>query len=164
MTKMNSGTRTLIWENLFMADVRSRYFAAVAQRLRQRERMMAISVGVLSSGAAASLVASAPQWVSIVLSLMAAILAAAFSVLNLDKRVTLGASLSRQWSEVLHQYELLWARRKELTDATALRKHKELSEQTKAADELAIAEIGEDRKLLEKVFDETALVRSGKAA
>ena len=159
-------TRNLVWDALYMADVRKRYFAAVAGNLGRRERVLAFMVALSSSGTVASLLAKIPnaQTVSVILSLISASVAAFLVVAKHDKKINAGAALSRQWSEILSEYEILWAQVDTLKEATLLKKHAELERKHFPIDEIAVSEFKLNEKLLDKCFDEVARSRGLKVA
>ena len=149
----NVHIRDLIWDSLFMAEVRARYFSRVAGSLRAWERYLALFVAVSSSGAVATVLTNAKVW-SVVLSIVAAIVAAVLATFKFDKRVSVGASLSRQWLEIASEYEILWARLGDTTESEALEVHRRLEKKHFPMDELAMSEFQLKAKLLDACFDE----------
>lgn len=155
---MSEGTRKLIWESLFMADVRARYFALVAGRLRKHERMLALFVSILSSGSVVALLAKI-QHLPLICGVVAAIASAVLATLKFDKRASVGATLSRQWMEITSEFEVVWARIDTIDDNSALRSYRILGKKHAPADELAISEFSLNTKLLNKCFEEVLLTR-----
>lgn len=155
---MGEAARNLIWESLFMADVRGRYFAHIAGRNRAWDRRLAIAVGVLSSTSVASILANIPH-APLVLSLATAVLGTTLAALKLDKRVSVGASISRQWMEIASEYEIMWAEIDSMTEKAALKRHRELEKKHLPVDELAIAEFPLRKTLLDLAFRETSYAR-----
>lgn len=145
-------TQDLIWESLYMADVRARYFAEVAARLRNVERYLALFVAVASSGAAVSILTKVPG-APLVLTLASALAAAVLATFKVDKRANVSASLARQWLEIASEYQVLWSRVGEISDKAALERHRELERKHFPADELAVSEFRLNRRLLDACFE-----------
>ncbi len=147
--------RRVIWDGLFAADVRARYFSALAARLRSRERVLAVAVGILTSGSVGSLLAKIPH-VPLACSVLAAILSTILAVYKFDKGRSLGASLGRQWIEISSEYAALWATADKLSEQSLMKRHRELEQKHFSSDELAMAEFALDEKLLDRCFQKTA--------
>ncbi len=151
-------THDLIWDSLYMADVRARYFARLAGRLRKTERLLAVVVAVGSSGSVVSLFAG-QDLAAKILGVLTAVIAGVLAAYKFDKRANVAASHSRQWLEISSEYEVLWTRIEDLDDAEAIARHRELEKKHFQADELAIAEFQLDDKLLDTCFSEVATSR-----
>ncbi len=150
--------QSMIWEELYAAQVRARYFSSVAGKMKSRERWLAVSVTLLSSSAAATLVANVPT-LPLVLSLATAIIGAILAVFKFDKGVAMGVTLSRQWDELASEYEILWAKFPELEEKEAMELHRSLRVKHYPADEVAIAEFPLDSRLLDKCWEAVARSR-----
>ena len=152
--------RDLVWDALYLADARTRYFARTAERLRTWERRLAWLVAVLSSGAVASVLAGQEYRIlQVTLSVATALIAAALATYKHDKRVAVGASLSRQWSEIASEYDILWAQVQTVDDEEVIGRYRELEGKASPMDELAISEFQLDEKLWDKCFDAVAVSR-----
>ncbi len=151
-------TKAIIWEELYAAHVRTRYFSTIAGKLKSRERWLAVSVAVLSSGAVTTIVANVPT-VPLVLSLMTAIIGAILAAFKFDKGTAMGATLSRQWAEVASEYEILWAQFADLDEEEVLKRHRALLAKHFPADEVAIAEFPLNSALLDKCWNAVAASR-----
>ncbi len=151
-------TRGLIWEELYAANVRTRYFSTIAGRLKSRERWLAVSVAVLSSGAVTTIVAQIPI-VPLILSLMTAIIGAILAAFKFDKGTAMGATLGRQWAEIASEYEILWAQLEDLGEEEVLKRHRVLAAKHFPSDEVAIAEFPLNGPLLEQCWRAVAASR-----
>jgi hypothetical protein len=99
---------TDLWDRRISAEVRSLYFADLANVLSRRKQWMTGISFFLSSGAAATLLAKQPTWVAIVLSLIVALMAAYSFALNLDLKIKTMAKLHSSWSQLSVDYGRLW--------------------------------------------------------
>jgi len=121
-----------LWDRRISAEVRSLYFADLANVLSARKQWMAGISFFLSSGAAATLLAKQPTWIAIVLSIIVALMAAYSFALNLDIKIKTMAKLHLSWSQLNAEYTHLWnhayaeGAEQELEDL--MRREQELSE------------------------------------
>ena len=99
---------TSVWERQIAAEVRSLYFAELASRYSKRKQIITGIVFFFSSGAAASLIAKAPSWVPIVLSVVVAAITAYTIAINLDMTIRTLSKFHLSWSELAMGYENLW--------------------------------------------------------
>ncbi len=152
---MMTNIRNLAWEALWMADVRSRYFAHLAGKLRRTERVLALAVAISSSGTVAALL-SGQDLVGKLLALATAVISAVLAGYKFDKRSSVAASHARQWLEIASEYDILWAQVDDLKEEEIAARHRELEKKHFPADELAIAEFQVDEKLLGTCFEEVA--------
>jgi len=97
-----------LWDRRISAEVRSLYFADLANVLSKRKQWMTGVSFFLSSGAAATLLAKQPTWVAIVLSVIVALMAAYSFALNLDLKIKTMAKLHSSWSQLSIDYARLW--------------------------------------------------------
>jgi hypothetical protein len=97
-----------LWDRRISAEVRSLYFADLANVLSQRKQWMTGISFFLSSGAAATLLAKQPTWVAIVLSIVVALLAAYSFALNLDLKIKTYGKLHSSWGQLSADYARLW--------------------------------------------------------
>ncbi len=151
-------TRSIVWEELYAANVRARYFSTLAGRLKNRERWLAVSVAVLSSGAAGALFAQVPV-LPLILSLMTALAGAILATFKFDKGTAMGATLSRQWAEIASEYEILWAQIEDLDEEVVLKRHRALAEKHFPSDEVAVAEFPLNSALLDRCWNAVAASR-----
>jgi len=121
-----------LWERRISAEVRSLYFADLANVLSKRKQWMAGISFFLASGAAATLLAKQPVWVAIVCSLIVAGMAAYSFAANLDLKIKTLAKLHSSWSQLSADYTRLWnhtysdSAEQELDDL--IRRERDLSE------------------------------------
>ena len=71
-----------VWNKMVEAEVRSLYFADLAGRYNRYKQILTGVSFFLSSGAAATLLAKAPDWIPILLAIIVAILSAYLTVIG----------------------------------------------------------------------------------
>ena len=101
-------TRTLVWQEKFCADMRHRYYGALAGRYRQTDDIIHVALLVFSG---ATFIGSASGWwtgVVIGLSVVAFVLAGAATVLRLSVRSATFAEFSVAWGKLHDEYRMLW--------------------------------------------------------
>jgi hypothetical protein len=103
----------LVWNRMHEAEVRSLYFGEQAVRYTKLKQIITGTSFFLSSGAAATLIASFPKWIPTVLSTIVAILTAYSIAVSLDKRIGTICKLHAEWNHLCSQYEHLWHHRQE---------------------------------------------------
>ena len=97
-----------LWERRISAEVRSLYFADLANVLSSRKQWITGISFFFSSGAAATLIAKGPIWVPIVLSTIVAIMSAYSVAINLDLKIKTMAKLQYSWAQLSNEYDRLW--------------------------------------------------------
>ena len=97
-----------VWQMTYEAEVRAFYFGDLASRYTRRKQIITGMSFFLSSGAAATILASSPKWVPISLSAVAAILTAYSISVNLDRKALTMAKLHSTWNRLAVEYERLW--------------------------------------------------------
>src|SRR5579863_2635903 len=97
-----------VWERMVEAEVRSLYFADLAHRYTWRKQLIAGVAFFLSSGAAATIIAKAPSWVPILLSIVVALASAYSMAVGLDRYISGMAKLHYGWNHLAVSYERLW--------------------------------------------------------
>ena len=102
---------TRVWEQMLGAEIRANYFADLTNRLYARQRNAIWTTLVLSSGAAAALLASLPtRYVLLrpILSLSTAAVSA-YSVVQQNQKFALDAAdLHARWLNIAKEYESIW--------------------------------------------------------
>jgi hypothetical protein len=83
-----------VWERMVEAEVRSLYFGDLANRYTRRKQIISGLSFFLSSGAAATIIAKAPDWVPV----------------GLDRYISSMTKLHCGWNELASAYERLWNR------------------------------------------------------
>ena len=97
-----------VWDNMLAAETRSLYFGDLASRYtRQKQWITGISF-FLSSGAAASIISKAPQWIPLVLALTVAATTAYAMAVNLDGKISTMTKLHSAWNLIAAKYDQLW--------------------------------------------------------
>jgi hypothetical protein len=97
-----------LWDRRISAEVRSLYFADLANVLSTRKQWMTGISFFLSSGAAATLLAKQSAWIAISLSIIVAMMAAYSFALNLDLKIKTFGKLHSSWSQLSTDYARLW--------------------------------------------------------
>lgn len=142
--------RTQVWENMLAAETRSLYFGDLASRYTARKQWITGLSFFLSSGAAATLIAQAPGWVPIVLSLAVAIMTAYSIAVGLDRKIAVMAKLHSAWDRISQEYNQLW---NHTNDADAEQRLIQIVERSREPSELATTDAPNDQKLLGKWQD-----------
>lgn len=99
---------TGVWERWLAAEVRSLYFAELASKYTRQKQWISGLSFLLASGAAATLIGKAPNWVPIVLSCITAIISAYTVAVGLDGSARTMSKLQYLCSELATAYEALW--------------------------------------------------------
>ena len=105
---MQAEQTTAIWEKRIEAEVRSYYFAALAESYTKRKQWLTGSSFFLSSGAAATIVAKSPDYIPIIMALVSALCNAYSIATALDRRISTLAKLKNEWSSLAAEYENLY--------------------------------------------------------
>jgi hypothetical protein len=108
------------------AEVRSLYFADLARHYTQRKQIISGLSFFLSSAAAATIIAKAPNWVPITLAVIVALATAYSMAVGLDKYISSMTKLHYGWNHLAVDYERLW---NHWLDDDAERIHDELVKQ-----------------------------------
>jgi hypothetical protein len=99
---------TCLWENRLAAETRALYFGDLASLYTRRKQWLTGIAFVLSSGAAATIVAQLPLWVPTVLALITALITAYMLAVNLDGQIATLGKLHTEWTVLATQYAHLW--------------------------------------------------------
>jgi hypothetical protein len=105
---LTENERSLVWRNGIEAEVRSLYFGEQAVRYTSHKQIITGVSFFLSSGAAATLIASFPKWIPTSLAVIVAVLSAYSMAVGLDKRVGTICKLHSEWNHLNTEYESLW--------------------------------------------------------
>jgi len=142
--------RTQAWENMLAAETRSLYFGDLASRYtRQKQWITGLSF-FFASGAAATLLGKAPEFVAIVLSLAVAGMTAYSIAVGLDRKIATMVKLHSAWNRISQEYNYAWAH---LDDEETESRLRRLVEMEREPSELATTEAPNDQKLLDKWQD-----------
>lgn len=153
---LNETQAKKVWQNMLAAETRAYYFGALASRYtKQKQWIIGLSF-LLSSSAAASLIAKASYWLPTLCSVAVAAMTAYSIAVQLDSKIGTMAKLHSTWNRILAEYENLW------NHAYAADTEEQLSriiqmEQEPA--ELATTEAPDDEKLLEKWQNRVFILR-----
>ena len=106
---MTTETRTLVWNEKFLADMRQRYFGHLAARYRRLDNTIHITLLVLSGATVSSAneLLLPPQYTA-TLALTAFVVAAAATVLRLSQRSSSFVEFSVDWGKLHNEYAMLW--------------------------------------------------------
>jgi hypothetical protein len=97
-----------VWERMVEAEVRSLYFADLANRYTRRKQILTGLSFFLSSGAAATIVAKTPTWVPLLLAVIVALATAYSMAVSLDRYIGGMTKLHYGWNHLAVDYERLW--------------------------------------------------------
>jgi hypothetical protein len=102
--------RRRVWDEMLFAGMRASYFGELVDRCQKRERIIRVAVLVSSSGAAATVLSSAPKWLKLGFPIAAACGSfwLVFSQYGLMAREA--AELHPGWSLAESHYQSLWNR------------------------------------------------------
>jgi hypothetical protein len=142
--------RTQAWENMLAAETRALYFGDLASRFTSYKQWITGLSFFFSSGAAATLLGKAPEWVPIVLSLAVAAMTAYSIAVGLDRKISTMAKLHSAWNTISQEYNHLWSH---IGDEDAESQLERLVEMSREPSELATTEAPNDEKLLGKWQD-----------
>jgi hypothetical protein len=100
--------RRRVWDEMLFAAMRSNYFGGMVLWYRNLEKWIRVVILLASSGAAAAVLANAPEWIKLGLPLLAAagtfwLILSQFGTLAHD-----AADLHSGWNSVQARYERLW--------------------------------------------------------
>ena len=105
---LNEGQIKQTWQGLLGAETRSLYFGDLASRYtRQKQWITGLSF-FLSSGAAASIISKAPDWIPLTLALIVAATTAYAMAVNLDGKIATMAKLHSSWKRIAAEYDRVW--------------------------------------------------------
>src|SRR5437867_3544710 len=97
------------WEGLYLAEMRANYYADLAGRCRQLQRLVTWASLLLSSGAVLGVVIThAPTWVAPVLSLISAGLTLFGHLMQYEKSCAQCAEMADRQNRLAMDYERLW--------------------------------------------------------
>jgi hypothetical protein len=121
--------RRRVWDEMLFAGMRANYFGELVSRYQDRDKWLRIAVLFLSSGAAATVLSGAPEYVKLGFPLLTAFasLWLVFSQYGLMARDA--ADLHSGWSVAESAYERLW---NHLDDPTAERTFDQIYERADA--------------------------------
>jgi hypothetical protein len=153
---LNDAQIRRVWENMLAAEARSYYFGDLASRYATQKQWITGASFFLASGAAATIIAKAPDWVPIVFSLVAAAASAYSMAVSLDAKIITMAKLHSRWSRILNEYERLWSTTYADDAQDQLDRITQLEEEPS---ELATTEAPNDQKLMEKWQDRVFALR-----
>jgi hypothetical protein len=134
-----------VWENLLAAEARSLYFADLGARYTLRKQWITGLSFFLSSGAAATVISKAPNWIPVVLALATAVMTAYSMAVNLDGKIATMAKLNSSWHQIASDYDRLWNHSYD-EDAEEFLDH--IVARERDSSELAISSAPNDQKLL----------------
>jgi len=136
--------------NLLAAEPRSLYFGDLATRYTRHKQIITGCSFFFSSGAAATLIGKAPEWMPIVLSILVAASTAYAIAIGLDRKVGTMAKLHSSWKRVASEYDTLWKHTYADNAETELER---IIDGERELAELATTEAPNDQKLLGKWQD-----------
>jgi hypothetical protein len=97
-----------VWEGMLGAEIRSNYFADLSGRYARNQRVATWAVLAFSSGAVASLLATAPDSVRITLAAITAGISAYSVVMQHQKLAVDSSDLHARWNRLANDYRRLW--------------------------------------------------------
>jgi hypothetical protein len=134
-----------VWENMLAAETRSLYFGDLTNRYTRRKQWIIGLSFFFSSGAAATVIAKAPDIVPATLALATAAITAYSMAINLDGRIGTLAKLHSLWNQIAEDFDRLW---NHAYDEDAEDQLKELFRREREASELATTDAPNNQKLL----------------
>jgi hypothetical protein len=138
------------WQNMLDAETRALYFADLASAYTRRKQTITGITFFLASGAAATIAASAPQWVPLTMSLISAILGAYSISVGLDRKIATMAKLHGSWSRIADEYFTLW---NNTADEDAPSRLDRIVQMEREPSELATTEAPNDQRRIGKWQD-----------
>ena len=147
---LNEFQTTRVWENMLAAETRSLYYGDLASRYTRRKQWITGLSFFLSSGAAATLIGKAPEWVPVLLSVLVAGITAYSMAVSLDRRIGTLARLHSAWNRIAQEYGRLW---NHTSDQDAEDQMAKIIDMEREPSELATTDAPNDQKLLGKWQD-----------
>jgi hypothetical protein len=139
-----------VWDNMLAAETRALYFGDLASRYtRQKQWITGISF-FLSSGAAASIISKAPEWIPLVLALIVAASTAYAMAVNLDGKIATMIKLHSSWNVISTRYDSLWNHTYEDDAEDQLN---QIAQSEREPSEIATTDAPNDQQLLGKWQD-----------
>lgn len=108
---LNEAQQTQAWEERLRAEMRAAYFADLCGAYRARQRWATLAVLILSSGAAAGLLARLswlPPWLPAAFAMLAAAMSAYLLVAQNIQSATECSDLHFRWNRLALKYEDIW--------------------------------------------------------
>ena len=97
-----------IWTGLLESDRVARYYSMLADKLRWRHNILTAILIVLATGAAASLLAQLPNWVSAIVIFLTACISAWLYVFDYSGKATAASLFSDQYGRLHTKWTRLW--------------------------------------------------------
>jgi hypothetical protein len=132
---------------MLAAETRSLYFGDLASRYTLQKQWITGVSFFLSSGAAATIIAKSPEWISAVLAVGVAVATAYSMAVNLDGQIKTMVKLYSSWDRVAADYCRLWSRT--YADDAESQMY-EIMQRARESSELATTDAPNDQKLLGK--------------
>jgi hypothetical protein len=135
---VNSQKRTDIWESLLDAEMNEIYWSDEAQRYGSRDRWLAATAAIVSSGTVLALFASFPM-VGKGMGTVASIVTIIHATFYHTGRLKQVASLAARWKEIAIEYRFLWSntKGKEVAESKICNDYEAISRREKSIDESA---------------------------
>ncbi|MDR3739308.1 MAG: hypothetical protein P4L40_09845 [Terracidiphilus sp.] len=100
-----------VWEGMLGAEIRAYYFADLSSRLYARQKWSTWAILLLTSGSAATVLASLPSdwtWIRIPFTLLAAAISLYSAIMQSQKFAVDASDLHARWQRLSKDYEALW--------------------------------------------------------
>ena len=150
MKTLNEQERRLIWDAMLDADLAARYYTILARRYELRDRILGFLSFILASGVVGSFILEFGDHTKVVQTSIAVatmIISGVTLIYRFDHSAAQAALLFRQFTEVLAQYESLWARIDEVEPSETRSAFDRLRASVAVMSEDATREFGDKRKL-----------------
>jgi hypothetical protein len=144
---LNEGQINTTWEEMLNAETRSLYFADLASRFNREKQAITFISFFLSSAAATTIGAKAPDWIPLTMAAIVAVLSAYSIAIGLDRKVATMVKLHCSWNKVASDYKHLW---NHVHDDEAERLFEEIDQRTSDLSEMATTDAPNNQKLLDK--------------
>ena len=97
-----------IWNGLLESDRVARYYSMLSDRFRLVQNILTVALIVLATGAAASLLAQLPEWVSAIVIFLTACISAWLYVFDYSGKATAASLFSDQYGRLHTKWTQLW--------------------------------------------------------
>jgi hypothetical protein len=134
-----------VWDEMLASESRSLYFADLASRYTVQKQWITGASFFLASGAAATVVGKAPEWLPATLAVVVALVTAYSIAVNLDGKIKTMCSLHSMWDRIATDYTDLWSN---VHSDEAQDRLRRIVEMSRTASEMAVSEAPNDQKLL----------------
>ncbi|MEI8625914.1 hypothetical protein P4S67_18385 [Pseudoalteromonas sp. B137] len=152
--------RDSIWKCMLDADMNSRYWKLLANKMANKEKKIKIFLAIIAS----TTVASWGVWVQHdyiwkFLSACSAIVSVALPILNYPSKIENMTLLAGHWGSLRIKYEDLWTEANHVNDENLIKRTYSELREVESTLQIKESNFGEDKKLLKKCQEDVIISR-----